>query len=229
MSSHWIDQKTTNVRGWRCQFWQSSDLRQQLIPEQGFLDQAMRTPAKNFKHDKTTSVVMLELDAHKIVLKRYNPRSWGHKIKRALRRSRARQCWSMSYAFANAGLNVSKPILMFEARFGPIRSNAYFANNYLQGEELLSSLPTMPIDQQQKVVDAIHKAFALMQQHKLSHGDMKASNLLWSEEKLYFIDLDAATKHRTIWSWRLAHRKDKKRFLKNWLDQPELLALFSKL
>jgi len=58
---------------------------------------------------------------------------------------------------------------------------------------------------------------------------MKASNLIWDKGKLFFIDLDAATRHQTTWSWRMAHRKDKKRFLKNWREHPKLLALFNEL
>jgi len=229
MSDHWTDQKVNKYKDWRCQFWQAVNRNAELIPDQNFLDDALATSSKQFKHDKTTSVARLELGASKVVLKRYNPRSRGHKIKRAFRRSRARRCWNMSYEFSRAGLNVSIPLLMFEERFGPIRSNAYFANEYLQGEELLSSLPTMIASEQAAVAQAIRKAFDQMHKYKLTHGDMKASNLLWSNGKLFFIDLDAAASHQTSWSWRIAHRKDKNRFLKNWQQHPKILALFNDL
>ena len=59
---------------------------------------------------------------------------------------------------------------------------------------------------------------------------MKATNLLWVDGALYFIDLDAAKKH-AWWSltWGKAHAKDKRRFLKNWAEKPDLLSLFSEL
>lgn len=229
MSNHWIDQNVTKKSSWDCQYWQTTAHATNLVAKDDFLSEAIATSSKNFKHDQTTSVSMLEFGSEKVVLKRYNPRSQGHKIKRAFRQSRARRCWDMSYEFAHAGLNVAAPLLMFECRFGPIRTNAYFANEYLQGKELLSSLPTMTAAEQHTVAEAMEKAFEQMSKHKLTHGDMKASNLLWVNEKLFFIDLDAATCHKTTWSWRMAHRKDRKRFLKNWRQHPELLSLFKEL
>ena len=230
MSNHWLNQEVTKKSEWHCQFWHAVTVHSvNLITKSDLLDDAIAASNTHFKHDKTTSVAMLELGSKKIVLKRYNPRSQGHKIKRALRQSRARRCWNMSYEFAAAGLNVAAPLLMLEVRFGPIRTNAYFANEYLQGEQLLSSLPGMPQDQQSAVVEAIEQAFEQMNKFKLTHGDMKASNLLWVNGKLYFIDLDAATRHQNNCSWRFFHQKDKKRFLKNWQNYPELLAQFENL
>ncbi|NND01008.1 MAG: serine/threonine protein kinase, partial [Gammaproteobacteria bacterium] len=81
--------------------------------------------------------------------------------------------------------------------------------------------------QQAEVVSALQGIFASMREHRLSHGDMKASNLLWLDNQLFLIDLDASRKHRTTLGWRLANHKDRKRFLKNWQSQPELLKLFS--
>ena len=69
----------------------------------------------------------------------------------------------------------------------------------------------------------------IMQEHKISHGDLKATNLLWVDNQLYFIDLDAARQHKTIASWQRANKRDKKRFLKNWRDTPELEALFARI
>ena len=66
-----------------------------------------------------------------------------------------------------------------------------------------------------------------MQQYKISHGDMKASNLLWVDSELFFIDLDAARQHHSEASWRRANIRDRKRFLKNWRGIPELELLFA--
>jgi len=135
----------------------------------------------------------------------------------------------MSSAFTCAGLNVADPALMFEKRFGPVRQNAYFMNRKLAGEELLDLLPEMPRATQEKVALEIKQIFAKMRRHKISHGDMKASNLIWQDGRLFFIDLDAAQKHITAIGWLAAHRKDKKRFLKNWRTQAPIMNLFKNL
>lgn len=182
------------------------------------------------KNDRTTTVVRISECSPQVVLKRYNPRNRWHKVKRAFRRSRARNCWDMSFIFQRAGLNVSPPIMMFEKRAGLIRKDAYFANECLDGDELLKVLPFMSSDEQASVQREIYSAFEKLALARITHGDMKASNLLWVNNSLFFIDLDAAQQHsRWSFSWRRKRVKDKKRFLKNWQDQPDLLALFSGL
>ena len=177
------------------------------------------------KHDQTTTVARHS----SLIIKRYNPRSQLHKVKRAFRRSRASRCWAMSYAFNRADLNVAQPIMMYERRVGPIRTDAYFVSKDLQGEELLSALPNMCDEQRQKVFTALRNAFIQMRKHKLTHGDMKASNLLWVGGELFFVDLDAAKQHKTKSSWKISHNKDVKRFLKNWQSHPSLIDLFAAL
>ena len=197
-----------------------------MEPGQSFLDRAIEQSDTVFKDDQTTTVARINIADASYVFKRYNPRSSWHRLKRAFRRSRARRCWSMSYHFQSAGLNVPEPVLMYEKRLGPIRRNAYFVNRLLGGDELLGLLPSMTAQHQESVVLAIRDAFRAMRLHRISHGDMKASNLLWVDGALFFIDLDAARKHLTKTGWRLAARKDRKRFRKNWLGQPDLLRLF---
>jgi tRNA A-37 threonylcarbamoyl transferase component Bud32 len=195
----------------------------------GQLDDLLESSAKLYKHDRTTTVAAVKVGEQEFVLKRYNARNRWHKVKRAFRRTRARRSWQMSYAFKRAGLKVAQPVLMFEKRFGPVRQNAYFMNRKLQGDELLGLLPKMSSDERERVALEIKNIFEKMRRHKISHGDMKASNLIWQDKSLYFIDLDAAQKHITPIAWLAAHRKDKKRFLKNWQSQPHLLKFFEKL
>ncbi len=192
------------------------------------LDKACAT--RILKNDQTTTVARVSINGVDIILKRYNPRNTWHKIKRALRKSRARRCWKMSHTFSEVGLNISPPIMMFENRMGWIRMNAYFANQFLSGVELLSALPKMQQDERILVKAAVTEAFSKLAAARISHGDMKATNLLWVDKQLFFIDLDAAQRH-SWWSltWSKNHNKDRRRFLKNWEGKPELLALFSDL
>lgn len=182
------------------------------------------------KNDRTTTVAKITVANQSLILKRYNPRNRWHKIKRALRISRARRCWEMSFRFERAGLNVSPPLMMFEDRYGLIRMNAYFANEFLLGDELLTALPNMDDATREDVKQAVLNAFAKLRAARISHGDMKATNLLWVNNRLFFIDLDASQQHAP-WSltWQKSHNKDKRRFLQNWQGQPDLQALFTEL
>lgn len=232
MNSDWTQRSIIKQANWRQRYFLIKDYQGQIEATQSALDNCLESAAQCFKHDRTTTVGRIQLeneDSKQIVIKRYNARSKWHSIKRALRKTRARRCWDMSYRFQQAGLNVAEPVLMYEQRFGWLRGNAYFVNRFLEGQVLLDALPEMAAEQQSEVIDAIHNAFQIMRTHRLSHGDMKASNLLWINGELVFIDLDAARKHGSALLWQRAHRRDKKRFLKNWRDHEQLQARFADL
>jgi len=193
------------------------------------LDACLQNNKQVFKNSQVTSVVQVQLKSCDCIIKRYNARSLLHHLKRSIRVSRASRCWNMSYAFSAAGINVATPYLMHERRIGPFRLGAYFVSEKLRGEELKTALPKMTTAQKKQVLALIANVFEKMREAKITHGDMKASNIMWVNEQLYFIDLDASKIHVTHASWQHSHSKDVKRFLKNWKDQPELLALFSEL
>lgn len=224
----WVRRPCVKVSNWNEQVWTNDSFTDKNVGQQQ-LDHALLNAPYIFKHDKTTTVARWEVSSQRLILKRFNARSDAHKVKRALRRSRARGCWLMSYEFQRLGLNVPEPVLMYEPRVGPLRGNSYFANLYLPGDILLTSLPKMPESQQIKVADEIGEAFETMRINKLTHGDLKASNLIWMDDKLYFIDLDAATYHATSLSWRATHTSQRARFLKNWDGLPAVMHVFRNL
>jgi len=201
---------------------------EQRINKKG-LDELVVNALVSFKNGPATTVVPIKLAESDCILKRYNARSAIHVVSRALRQTRAMRCWQRSYDFAKAGINVATPIMMYEQRIGPIRLDAYFVCDKLEGDELLGLLPMMSLAQQQSVLTQMKDAFKKMRAAKLTHGDMKATNIMWVDGELFFIDLDAARKHRFMSTWRRSHVKDVKRFMKNWKDQPQLLALFNEL
>lgn len=228
-SSDWQNQVLDHQSNWFQVRINATDFSSTLPLTGSLLSACIQQSSEILKDDKTTTVARYQLKDGSVVIKRYNPRNQWHKIKRALRRTRAKRCWHMSYHFAKAGLNVSRPIMMVEECFGPLRGNAFFVNECLDGEELLNALPNMSSEKRTIVKQSMLDAFSKMEQALVSHGDMKASNLIWKNGQLFFIDLDAAQVHKSKVSWRKANNKDRKRFLKNWRSQPELLSLFSEL
>lgn len=226
MKMQWLKQVVVHEKNQRAYYCIADWIEPQLKFNRKELDLFI-DGVEPYKHDQTTTVAKVVVGECELVLKRYNPRSFTHKIKRALRQSRADRCWQMSYAFARAGLNVATPAFMYEERFFFIRKYAYFANQHLVGDELLQALPNMEKEDQLRVVEAFKGAMQIMQQYKITHGDMKASNLLWVNNQLFFIDLDGARQHNSMLSWKRSNKRDRKRFLKNWREFPELEALFS--
>ena len=56
--------------------------------------------------------------------------------------------------------------------------------------------------------------------YKISHGDMKATNFIFYEDKLLVLDLDAMKRHSNTKSFQRAIQKDLDRFMKNWRESP---------
>ena len=62
---------------------------------------------------------------------------------------------------------------------------------------------------------------------RLTHGDAKSSNYLVTDDgRLWPIDLDSMRFHRLEATFRLARRRDWKRFMRNWQSAPELAEAF---
>ena len=63
---------------------------------------------------------------------------------------------------------------------------------------------------------AILTLFESMCRQRISHGDLKATNLLWDAGQVMVIDLDAVVQHRSAAAHARAWRRDRARLLRNW-------------
>ena len=65
---------------------------------------------------------------------------------------------------------------------------------------------------------------------KISHGDMKATNIkVLADGQSLLIDLDSMQQHKRDASAQKAHVRDIKRFMQNWKDTPSLYNAFVKV
>ena len=103
-----------------------------------------------------------------------------------------------------------------------MRRRAFLINAFCPGLSLLQCLDAdqAPPDE---VAREIVSVFATLHRLRISHGDLKATNLLWHEGRLVVIDLDSVVQHRSARSYERAWRRDRARLLRNW---PESSALY---
>lgn len=182
------------------------------------------------KDGNTCTVVRVKTGEHDWVVKRYNIKGFWHGVKRALQTSRAAICWRSVMLLKSLRLSVVTPVAMLEKRIGPLRSTAYFIMQYEEGISLQDFAATVELTAPQLPIVA-HRVACLfddLQALKISHGDLKASNILLTEDGPKLLDLDAMRFHHCNFSWKKAKLKDEKRFAKNWYDRPELQKVFSK-
>jgi tRNA A-37 threonylcarbamoyl transferase component Bud32 len=212
---------------WRRDF-DSSALSKVLAQPDAALEAGERLKSGN-----TATVAKITVDGRPLVIKRYNIKNWQHALGRIWRPSRAWQSWHNAYRLRFEGIHTPLPVAMLEERVGPGRRRAFLITDYVAGPDLLDVVEGSvdnPCDPQlldQEVVTL----FEGLMSASLSHGDMKANNLLVTENGINVIDLDAMRTHRSEKSLAKYLLRDLRRFMKNWSGekaqrfQPLLVSL----
>lgn len=175
------------------------------------------------KDGQSSTVALVHLPGRSVVVKRYNLKNRRHRLARCLRPSRARHSWLNAHHLALLGIATPPPLAFFERRFGPLRGTAYYVAEYVAGEALLHKLKNKVV---KAIMQPVVRLFAELWRGGLSHGDMKASNLLAHEDTLYLLDLDAMRRHTDAQRLSKAYQKDRRRFLQNWPDKSPIRRWF---
>lgn len=174
---------------------------------------------KRLKDGNSATVVMAEMAGRKVVIKRYNIKSYWHFLKRCWRPSRAANAWRQGNLLKLIGIRTPLVLGFVEKRLGPLRKQAYLITDCVAEAKEVSEVFKYDSPTPNQVIQIQH-IFNLMCDYRLSHGDMKASNFLLSATgEIELIDLDAMREHRYDWLFKQAFAKDKKRFLRNWQDK----------
>ena len=69
--------------------------------------------------------------------------------------------------------------------------------------------------------------FERMRELCVTHGDMKAANIMIADGRPVLLDLDAMCWHRSVGRFQRARKRDLARFCSNWSDSPVLQKLFA--
>ena len=204
--------------------YESDQLKQLFFDPDNYLE---NYAIKTIKHDQTTTVCVVECDDDLFVLKRYNTKGVWHFFKRSVRITRASICWSFAHRLLQTGLSTPLPVGYRENRVGQLRGRSYYVAKFSSGETLLDYLKG-GIDQEKLEIAAklMNRFFETMALQNLAHGDLKASNFLISGECLEVLDLDSMRSYQSNQFHQHKLFRDKRRFLRNWLQQPEIYQYF---
>ena len=181
------------------------------------------------KDGNTCTVGLTEIDSRKVVIKRYNIKSFWHGLGRAFRQSRAAISWANAHRLQMHEIATASPIALIERRFGPIRRQAFFLAEYVDAKDVQEFFADSLIEQEQKQAVALNIArlFRKLYLLNISHGDFKASNVKVVGTQPLLIDLDSMQEHSCRWCFERHHVRDLRRFLQNWAQDKETRNLLA--
>ena len=81
----------------------------------------------------------------------------------------------------------------------------------------------------QAVAQQVVALLAWLAECRISHGDMKGTNIILSQQGPAIIDLDAMREHTLGWKFRRLQQRDLQRFMHNWDDCPDVAAMFTQI
>ncbi len=178
--------------------------------------EALIATADIIKDDATTTVANVMLaDGNKILIKRYNVRTWFTLLKRLCRPSRAAIAWRAGIRLTELGLLTPKPLAMFEQRCGWFKTRSYLITEFIDGEDVGKYFSSYPAFLQAVIYQQLQHTLLVLKLTHSAHGDMKATNFLWHPQGIYLLDLDACRTYKSPKSHHHAIAKDVKRLAKN--------------
>jgi tRNA A-37 threonylcarbamoyl transferase component Bud32 len=150
------------------------------------------------KNDVATHVVRCTYNGLDIVIKRYNYQGLWHSLRHTIKGSRAKKCWLFGHRLTDAGIPCAAPLAFVEQRkYGLIRQS-YIINEFIPGISLQKMITanTYSKDEKKHIISLCEEFLNKLTKFRLTHGDMKPSNILLHDEKPLLIDLDSMKQHR---------------------------------
>ncbi len=180
------------------------------------------------KAGRTSTVAKIRVDERWLVIKRYNIKNPWHWLRRCLRRTRAANSWWLAHYLRLFGISTAKPVAYIQNHFLGLRGTSYFIMEYIAGENVgeFFSTASEHAKNTSEIAKRILDVFYCLGKLKITHGDLKMTNILLENEKPVLIDLDGMREHKTLFGFKRAFQKEIKRFMRNWEQQPGIYKLF---
>jgi serine/threonine protein kinase len=204
----------------------TSSMEMLLVDPDKFINNSIK-----LRSQKASVVVKVKLENRWLILKRFNlSGSLWTRTKRFFFNSKAAVCWHNAHRLSLMQIPTPIPIAFLEKRFGSFHGAAYFISEYIDGHLAKQYFEQINIDQNNLVciVDKIVDIISRLATKCISHGDLHANNFIIKNNEVYLFDLGGMHQHLIPCRWQRALRKDCRRFLQCWNDNPRLLSIFNK-
>jgi len=169
---------------------------------------------KILKRGNTCFVSLTEINGRPVVIKRYNHKGPWHSIRQTLRGSRARRCWLYGHRLDALQIPTAAGLAFIEKTKGPLVFCSYILSEYVEGAKLCDFLRDLSRTEAEhtEMLGQVETILRQMEQYRITHGDLKPSNVIITPRGPALLDLDSVKIHRTGLFFRRARVKDLERF-----------------
>jgi len=177
----------------------------------------LMTQGRILKNGNTCFVSRITWNDKDIVIKRYNNKGFIHSLRHTIKKSRARHNWLHTHRLDSLGIATPKPLVYIEEYRGPLLWKSYLVAEYIEGRKLHDFLCDDSVTNQRRL-DETRQVTELLRQlgkNNITHGDLKHSNILVTDNGPVIIDLDAMKVHFSRCLFKISRAKDMKRFAKH--------------
>jgi tRNA A-37 threonylcarbamoyl transferase component Bud32 len=179
----------------------------------------------------SSTVAKIKIDDRFYVMKRYNIKDSTHWLRRCLRPTRAATGWRLAQRLRLMGISTAKPVAFIEKRFVGLRGKSYLLMEYIDSEHAGDFFARNEEDKaaSQFVAQQMMALFEGLARLRITHGDLKMTNILICKHKPVLIDLDGMHEHRSMLGFKRAFQQEIKRFMFNWRDNRTVYHMFELL
>jgi tRNA A-37 threonylcarbamoyl transferase component Bud32 len=165
------------------------------------------------KNGNTCYVSRLTWNERDIVIKRYNHKGLTHSLRHTIKGSRARRAWLQAHRLDMLDVATPKALAYIEQRKAGLIWTSYLVTEYVQGQEFCYFLEDQSLSEQDRsqTTRQVIELLDNIGKYKISHGDLKHSNILITQKGPTITDLDAMKMHRWNWAYKSRRIKDLER------------------
>ena len=166
------------------------------------------------KQGNTSFVSHLIWNDKDIVVKRYNHKGLIHSLRHTLKWSRAKRGWLNGHRLLMLNMATPKPLAFIEQYKGLLLWNSYLITEYVNGPMLYNFRRDGNVTEKENatVNQQVLEMLDNLGKYKISHGDLKHSNILVTNKGPMIPDLDGMKVHKSSLMYKVRKAKDMANF-----------------
>ena len=160
-----------------------------------------------FKNSPSSQVALFDLviggQTRKVVLKRFSPREWQESLAALFRPSPALRSWIHGHGLRERLLPTARPLAVWSRTEWGVPREAYLLTEYVSAsgdlhQRLQAVVQTGGSSGLRREIDRIARLVRGLHERQVSHRDLKAGNILASDDGVWLIDLVGMRVHRQL-------------------------------